>query len=46
MTSNSKTLKNKRPYFGNDSVLIGNGNLLGISSIGDTSITNDTEPYP
>ena len=38
MIGNVGMLKNVHPYFGNDSILIGNGSLLGIRSIGDDSI--------
>jgi hypothetical protein len=36
MTSDSGTLINLKPYIGHDSVMVGNGDLLKISHIGDT----------
>ena len=36
MTSDSGTLVNLKPYNGHDSVMVGNGDLLNISHIGDT----------
>ncbi|KZV38965.1 hypothetical protein F511_40717, partial [Dorcoceras hygrometricum] len=46
MTGNAGMLKNKRPYFGNDSVLIGDDTLLGIKSVGDTQIKNGNQTLP
>ena len=36
MTGDSGTLVNLKPYSGHDSVMVGNGDLLNISHIGDT----------
>ncbi|KZV57610.1 hypothetical protein F511_03070 [Dorcoceras hygrometricum] len=46
MTGNAGMLKNIRPYFGSDSVLIGDGTLLGIKSVGDTQIQNGNQTLP
>ena len=46
MTGNVNMLKNKRPYLGTDSVLIGDGTSLAIKSVGDALVTNGTQVLP
>lgn len=46
MIGNLGMLKYICPYFGNDSVIIRNGSLLGIKSIGDASIKRSNQILP
>lgn len=38
MTPSSSNLDSAKPYFGNENVQVGNGNLLPISHIGTTKL--------